>query len=79
MQVIKRGDTKVITKDGECAISLTIDLNINLTTEGIQIGVKNVKSSSEEKQPVKSNKEDFDWAIPDFKANKIDFGSTTKG
>ena len=73
--LVKPGSVKVVTKDGEIQVSFSLDININLNTEGVIIGQQSVeeeKKSSFAHQPVKDKME---WAIPDFgESVKIDFG-----
>lgn len=62
---------KVVTKDGECKISLTIDLNVNLNTMGISVGSSVSKVETQQTQ----DKEKTHWEIPDFGAMpKVNFG-----
>lgn len=72
-QLIKPGDVKVITKDGQITVQLQIDLNINLN----QTGTVSVSSDGEIKSSTKtvSAEEETSWAIPDFgNTKKIKFG-----
>jgi len=71
-QLIKPGDVKIITKDGEVKISISLDLNINMGE--ISSGVGILKSNIEEK--INKKEEDkVQWAIPDFApTEKINFG-----
>lgn len=69
-QLIKASDVKVVTKDGECKLSISIDLNINLNTLGVTVGTQ---SNRIESQDVK--KEATAWEIPDFTQQpKVNFG-----
>ena len=71
-QLIKPGDVKIITKDGEVKISISLDLNIIMGE--ISSGVGILKSNIEEK--INKKEEDkVQWAIPDFApTEKINFG-----
>lgn len=65
-QLIKPQHVKVVTKDGECQVSISLELTINLNTDGV------VVSQAKERQSVK---DDTHWAIPDFTPSaKINFG-----
>lgn len=60
----------VVTKDGECHLTITLELNINLNSDGVTASVQSVKSP---------NMEDDDdkviFEVPDFTSgNTIDFG-----
>ena len=70
-QLIKASDVKVITKDGECKLSISIDLNINLNTLGVSVGAQATnKAESQE-----AKKESTAWEIPDFAQQpKLNFG-----
>jgi hypothetical protein len=58
----------VITKDGECQIHITLDINVNLN------GISGV-SSPQIKDKIKEEEEKTIWAIPEFKAQeKVKFG-----
>jgi len=76
--LIKPGTVKVLTKDGEVQVSLTIDLNINLNSHGLSINAEGtaVESDSGASFGGSAKKEEkFEWAIPDFEeAPKINFG-----
>ena len=74
-QLIKANDVKVITKDGECKLSISIDLNVNLNTSGITVGVQNAKVDQNVNQINKEEKESTMWEIPDFTPMpKVNFG-----
>jgi len=70
-QLIKPNEVKVITKDGECQVSIVLELNINLNSEGVA-----AVSAQSIKQVVEKTKEsEFPWEVPDFEASpKIKFG-----
>lgn len=73
VQLIKPAETKVITKNGEATLQITLDLNINLNSNGLSASVQptEIKEEKEEK-----NEESSDWAIGDFSPpkKKIKFG-----
>lgn len=75
--LIKPGSVKVLTKDGEIQVSLTVDINVNLNTEGLVLEsrIKKNEDASFEEPSVKKE-EKIEWEIPDFEApsEKIDFG-----
>ena len=63
-QLIKASDIKVVTKDGECKLSISIDLNINLNTSGVQ----NAKVEQKKEESAM-------WEVPDFaQMPKLNFG-----
>lgn len=74
-QLIKASDVKVITKDGECRLSISIDLNVNLNASGIAVGVQNTKVEQVTQQEKENTKESTLWEIPDFTPMpKLNFG-----
>lgn len=72
--LIKPGSVKILTKDGEIQVSLTLDININLNTDNMVFGAKN----KEENHSFNEQKEDekIKWEIPEFDVPsvKVDFG-----
>jgi hypothetical protein len=69
--LIKQGDTKIITKEGEIFVNIALELNIKLDGQNLQIGLN--PNSQSTKQNV--NEEKVNWEIPDFSSsNKINFG-----
>ncbi len=70
--LIRPTKVHVITKEGECKLDITIDLNINLTTGGIDF--QSAKASKIEKLEEKDDEKTV-WAIPTFKSeDKVKFG-----
>ncbi len=69
VQLLQPQQVKLVTKDGECKISLTIDLNINLNqNEGlVKQGMKH------ENEP---DDDEVSFVIPDFEGSgaNLDFG-----
>ena len=62
------GSVKILTQEGEVHVLITLELNINLNSDGIQTVV------SKEKTEVKEKDSDI-WEIPDFGSSpKINFG-----
>ena len=72
--LIRPGQTRVITKDGELVIHMTLDLNINLTTGNLSV------TASPSAPKAAEEKEDTHWEIPDFAVpdTKLNFGKTVK-
>ena len=68
-QLIRPSDVKIITKDGELKVSITLDLNINMngSMEALSVdGKPTVKKETLDDKVA--------WAIPDFVSEKINFG-----
>jgi len=69
-QLIKASDIKVITKDGECKLSINIELNINLNSVGSLANQQEAVVTQKE-----TDKASTIWEIPDFETiPKINFG-----
>lgn len=65
--LIKQGDTKIITKEGEIFVNIALELNIKLDGQNLQIGNSQQKQNKEQ--------EKVNWEIPDFNPSaKINFG-----
>lgn len=68
--LIKQGDTKVITKEGEIFVNIALELNIKLDGQNLQISTGNNLSQKQNDESEKVN-----WEIPSFEpSNKIQFG-----
>ena len=66
--LIKQGEARVITKNGEVFVNIALELSIKL--DGSSIQISNGSSIENKKQEEKIN-----WEIPDFESsNKIQFG-----
>lgn len=67
--LIKQGEARVVTKDGEVFVNIALDLTIKL--EGTPL--KDISSvSGGSNLPGDSDK--VNWQIPDFSSGKINFG-----
>ena len=71
VRLLKKKDVQVVTKNGECEVHITLDLNISLNADGLQLGVSAGQSKSSSDPD-----EDFEWAVPDFNTDsqQVDFG-----
>lgn len=73
--LIKPGSLKVVSKDGEVQVSLTIDLNVNINSNENFFSNNKTLENNSSNEGSKEKKDKFDWAIPDFEeAPKLDFG-----
>jgi hypothetical protein len=75
-QLIRPGETTVVTKtkQGECSVKISLDLNINLNADGV-VSVQGV--SGKAKQVEEEDK--VDWTIGDFAPKKkVNFGKTVQ-
>lgn len=68
--LIKPGSVKVITQEGEVQVSITLELNINLNSDGVVAAAV----ISEKEKVIEKKKEDSIWEIPDFESSTINFG-----
>ena len=72
-QLIKPSDVKVLTKDGEIKVSITLDLNVNL--QDLDLKNKKLDNKTENNKIDQQSIEDKTvWQIPDFSSEKINFG-----
>ena len=75
-QLIRPGSEKTTiitnTKQGECKVKITLDLNINLNSDGIVASVSDRRAQEEEDENVT-------WQIGDFSPKKkVKFGKEVK-
>ncbi len=69
VQRIKPQNVKVVTQDGECKLTISLDINIHLDSKGV--------SASLESQGGLTEKEDeVTWAIPDFDSTPVKMKGT---
>lgn len=67
--LIRPTKVHVITKEGECQLNITIDLNINLNTGTVEL------QSGKTNKIVEEEEEKTIWAIPTFESkDKVKFG-----
>lgn len=71
-QLIRPGDVKIITKDGECVVNINLELTIKLDGSGLQVSTV----AEQAVQPGQSEKKDnVEWQIPNFSVGKkLNFG-----
>lgn len=76
-QLLKPVRTRVVTKDGECAVDIAIELTININTDGVISAQANARQVSSEKE----EDDETLWAIPSFDTpdSSLEFGKTEKG
>lgn len=67
--LIKQGEAKVVTKNGEVFVNIALELTIKLEGTNIQGPVQ----ASGGVQRIQAE-EKVNWEIPDFSSDKIDFG-----
>ena len=65
------GGVKILTQEGEVHVLITLELNINLNSDGIKT------TADFKEKPVVKEKESDLWELPDFtNSPKINFGKT---
>jgi hypothetical protein len=69
--LIRPTKIRVVTREGECQLNITIDLNINLNTGTVDL--QSAQANKIEK-PIEDEDKTV-WAIPTFKSeDKVKFG-----
>lgn len=69
-QLIRPGSVKIMTQDGEVQVSISLELTINLNTDGVKVSAQAVEGKVVEKPQEKD-----EWMIPDFGSSpKLNFG-----
>jgi hypothetical protein len=75
-QLLKPNIVKVVTKDGEMHVTISLELTINLNSDNLKVAVAPsvVVPQMEQKVAIQKNEEPI-WEIPDFgPMPKVDFG-----
>jgi hypothetical protein len=71
--LIKQGEARVVTKNGEVFVNIALELTIKL--DGSNLQVLSESGGGNASQAVKHEEEKVDWAVQDFgPSNKIKFG-----
>lgn len=74
-QLIKPGAVKVLTKEGEVAVTIAIELTVNLNADNLNIKSQVVGSQEKLTTQEEEVKDSSYWEIPDFDlGQKVDFG-----
>jgi ribosomal protein L6P/L9E len=72
-QLIKPNNVKVLTQDNEVKVSISLELTINLNSDGLNVSASSAQISKEPSEKITEDK--TDWLIPDFDtAPLINFG-----
>jgi hypothetical protein len=66
--LVKQGEARVITKNGEVFVNIALELTIKLEGSALQIAAAGAGGQA----PL--NEEKVKWEIPDFAPGKIEFG-----
>lgn len=72
--LIKPGEARVITKNGEVFVNISLELTVKLDGSNISVAAvgKNSESGLSSTEAVSDSK--VGWQIPDFTSSKIEFG-----
>lgn len=68
--LIKQGETRVITKNGEVFVNIALELTIKLDGTSLNVSVMGANGT----QQSAPQQEKINWEIPDFSSDKIQFG-----
>lgn len=72
---IRPQNVTIISKDGEVTVNLVLELNINLSTEGIKTSV--ISKAQDVPEEPESENTSIPWEIPSFKHDtKVKFGKS---
>lgn len=72
--LIKQGEAKVVTKNGEVFVNIALELNIKLDGTNLQFGGGHGGPISNGTSGLPQAEDKVNWEIPDFTSNKINFG-----
>lgn len=71
-QIIKSSEAKIVTKNGECEVTISIEpIKIEITINVNSDGTVSAASTATTKE---KEVEKTDWSIPSFGNKKIQFG-----
>lgn len=68
-QLIKPNSVKVLAQDNEVKVSISLELTVNLNSDGLSVSATSAQISKEE--DVKPFENKTDWLIPDFDTSPI--------
>jgi hypothetical protein len=71
--LIKQGEARVVTKNGEVFVNIALELTIKLEGTGLQ-GAVNASGGALPSPAAVQGEEKVKWEIPEFSPSKIDFG-----
>lgn len=72
--LIKQGEARVVTKNGEVFVNIALELTIKLEGTTLQ-AVTSAKGGAESPEATKIAADDkVSWQIPDFAPGRVDFG-----
>lgn len=68
--LIKPGEARVVTKNGEVFVNISLDLTVKLDGSNISVSANGIQ----EKAKLAEKEDKINWEIPDFSSEKIQFG-----
>jgi hypothetical protein len=71
--LIKQGEAKIVTKNGEVFVNIALELTIKLEGTNLQ-GPVSASGGALSSPIAKQDEEKVNWEIPDFSPSKINFG-----
>lgn len=71
--LIKQGEAKVVTKNGEVFVNIALELTIKLEGTNLQ-GPVSASGGALNTPSVPQQDDKVKWEIPDFSPSKINFG-----
>jgi hypothetical protein len=69
--LIKQGEARVVTKNGEVFVNIALELSIKLDGSNLVVGTGGGSGAG---SPATKAEDKVSWEIPDFTSNKIEFG-----
>lgn len=78
VQLLKKNQVTVVTKDGECEIHLVLDVNLNIGDINVKTEDIKVRATGRSVD-VDVEEEDAEFIVPDFTSEKIKFGQVVNG
>jgi hypothetical protein len=72
--LIKQGEARVVTKDGEVFVNIALELTIKLDGSSLQVMSGSAAGAGVGSPAAKKEEEKINWEIPDFSSKKIQFG-----
>jgi len=71
--LIKQGEAKIVTKNGEVFVNIALELTIKLEGTNLQ-GPVSASGGALGPPMARQDEDKVKWEIPDFAPSKIDFG-----
>jgi hypothetical protein len=72
--LIKQGEAKILTKNGEVFVNIALELTIKLEGANALVASGDAGVKTMGAKTIADDQEKVTWEIPDFSPSKIDFG-----